>query len=630
MSEQRTAADVQEESASQIIYIERAPITVRDLAVAVDRSPIDLLKILMQYGLMVPITQSIDFDTATLVCSDLGIEILAIEEEPETPPGPGPDGSEPGPEPPGPDGRSRIQKVIDAEAADRLQRRPLVATVLGHVDHGKTTLLDAIRSTNVVNSEAGGITQSIGAYQVQHESDGHPERLTFIDTPGHQAFTQMRARGAEVTDLVILVVAADDGIMPQTQEAIDHARAAKVPMVVAMNKIDRPNANVDNVKNQLAGAELVPSDWGGDIHVIPISALMGDNLEELLDTVTLMTDDIDPKANPKGKTVGTVLEAHVDPKSGITATLLVQNGTLKQGDHVVAGQTWGRIKAMRTYDGASIKQAAPSTPVQILGLNEPPAAGDFFEVVKTKKMALRQVAENQDRAQTLQDAEAPTATSLEDIFSQLAMQSAEDKKLEIIVRADVQGSLDPVLSSLEALPQTEVKLHILRGAVGNISETDVMLAETTPAPTVILGFNVSVESTAEKRIQASGIDVRLYKVIYELIEDVELALEGMLSPSYEEVVIGQAEVREQFAVKGGFAAGCIVIDGMVKQNAQARLLRPGSAERLTRIAELRHYRDQVDTVQMGQECGIRLSDINDFLSGDLIEVFEQQEQVRTR
>ncbi len=623
-----------------VVYIAGENITVRDLALEIDKSPIDLLKILMQYGLMVPVTQFIDLETAQLVGEELGVVIKPQSEqeviETQTDQTTEDEGSRLA-------SMGHIQEVVRAEDEASLQIRPLVVTILGHVDHGKTTLLDTIRKTNVVDSEAGGITQSVGAYQVEHVTDGQAQAITFIDTPGHYAFTQMRARGAGVTDLVILVVAADDGIMPQTVEAIDHARAAQVPILVALNKIDRPNANPSNVMNQLANLDLTPSEWGGDIHVVPISALIGDNIEELLDTITLMTDEIAPMANPQGRTMGTVLESHVDSKSGVTTNVLVQNGTLGQGDYVVIGgmwgsvveaeqgvlgKTWGRIRALRSHDGQRIRKAGPGTPVQILGISEPPVAGDLLEEVPSKKAAMQRV-ETADREQQADKMSEPTVPqTLEELFASLQKDESE-KLLQLIVRADVQGSLEPIQSSLENLEQEEVTIEFLRVAVGDISESDVLLAEASPNPTVILGFNVAVERTAEIRAQNSGVDIRLYSIIYELIQDMEQALSGMVDPRIEEIVIGQAEVRQQFPVRGGMVAGCVVIDGVVKQDAQARLVRAGTSEKLTRIIELRRFRDPVDMVRMGQDCGIRLLDINEFADGDLIEVFEQQEQART-
>ena len=609
----------------EVVYLDEGPIVVQDLAGVVNRSSMDLLKVLVYYGQYKPITAEIDWDLATLVCEELGIELRAHGDDAEE----AQEADEPADEPvPAVSHkvRSRIQGIWSHEPEGSLEPRPLVVTVLGHVDHGKTTLLDAIRKSSVVDTEAGGITQSIGAYQVAHASDGEEIDITFIDTPGHQAFTQMRARGAEVTDLVILVVAADDGLMPQTQEAIDHAQAAAVPIIVAINKVDRPNANINNVMSQLSNTGLTPADWGGDVHMIPISALNGDNVEDLLDTILLMTDDLAPKANPKGQTAGTVLEAHVDRQQGITTNILVQNGTLKQGDTVVIGETWGRIKAMSDQDGARIKTAGPSSPVQVLGISDPPDAGEMFEVVGSKKKAVRLIDSRiAEREGAEPDQTAPPQT-LEDLMALLEKGDEEDvKKLQVVVKADVQGSLEPVVSSLQGINHSEVQIEVLRSAVGNVTENDVMLAEASTSPVVILGFNVFSEPTAEQRARTSGVDIRTYDIIYHLIEDVENALNGMLAPKFEEVVIGQAQVRQEFPVKGGVAAGCIVIDGIVRNNALVKFLRPGQPERLTRVTELRRFRDRVETVQSGQDCGIRLEDVDSFRDGDLIEVYEERQ-----
>ena len=610
----------------ETVYID-APITVGELAVVVGKSPIDLLRILMSFGLMVPITQAIDFETAEIVCHELDITIRSksdrMEAEIE-------EAAEPVEESTPSLIRSRrakIREMVKAEKKSSLQTRPLVITVLGHVDHGKTTLLDAIRKTSVVDTEAGGITQAMGAYQVHHETDGDYQTITFIDTPGHQAFTQMRARGAEITDLVILVVAADDGIMPQTREAIEHAQAAEVPIVVALNKIDRPNANINNVMTQLSNQDLIPVDWEGDTHVVPISALKGENIDGLLDTVTLLSDDMAPEANPDGRAVGTVVEAHVDRKQGVTATLLVQNGTLRQGDFVVIGGKWGRVKAMRAHEGTRLQKAGPSTPVQVLGMSEPPEAGEFFEVLPSKKAAMQLSKEQDLKNVTAIAPGAPGSLEEADVNSLFAMiQGEEAKELRVILRADVQGSVDPILISLDGVDQEEVEIKVLRSAVGDISETDVHLAVASQA--IIVGFNVSVNKSAELLAEKHGVTIRLYQVIYELVEDIERALKGMLDPEYIEVVVGQAEVRRLFPVKNGMAAGCVVIDGTIKNNANARLVRAGAQSRTDRIVEVRRFRDKVDQVRMGQDCGISLKDINDFREGDLIEVLELQEVER--
>ncbi|MXZ26440.1 MAG: translation initiation factor IF-2 [Caldilineaceae bacterium SB0665_bin_21] len=622
MSEDGLAANSEE---MEVVYLDEGPIVVQDLAGAVNRSSMDLLKVLVYYGQYKPISAEIDWDLATLVCEELGIDLRAHGDDSVEPS----EEQEPADEPvPAVSHkvRSRMQGIWAAEPEDSLEPRPLVVTVLGHVDHGKTTLLDTIRKSSVVDTEAGGITQSIGAYQVAHSSDGEEVRITFIDTPGHQAFTQMRARGAEVTDLVILVVAADDGLMPQTQEAIDHARAAGVPIIVAVNKIDRPNANVNNVMSQLSNTGLTPADWGGDVHMIPLSALNGDNVDDLLDTILLMTDDLAPTANPKGQVAGTVLEAHVDRQQGITTNVLVQNGTLRQGDTVVIGETWGRIKAMSDQDGVRVKEAGPSSPVQVLGISDPPEAGEMFKVVGSKKKAVRLIDSRIAERQSVRADEMVQPQTLEDLMALLEKGDDEDvKKLQVVVKADVQGSLDPVVSSLQGINHPEVQIEVLRSGVGNVTENDVMLAEASTVPVVILGFNVSSEPTAEQRGRTSGVDIRTYDIIYHLIEDVEKALNGLLAPKFEEVVIGQAQVRQEFPVKGGVAAGCIVIDGIVRNNALVKFLRPGQPERLTRVTELRRFRDRVDTVQSGQDCGIRLEDIDSFRDGDLIEVYEERQ-----
>lgn len=629
MSETTANSETEEITRPLDTVVIDAPITVGDLASVVGKSPIDLLRILMSFGLMVPITQAIDFETAEIVCHELGVTVrLRSAQYVEDEEAPDLTGEETETETVPSRIRARranLQEIIRSQAQSSLVTRPLVVTVLGHVDHGKTTLLDTIRKTNVVDSEAGGITQAMGAYQVHHETDGHLQTITFIDTPGHQAFTQMRARGAEITDLVILVVAADDGIMPQTQEAIEHAQAADVPIVVALNKIDRPNANINNAMTQLANHNLLPVDWEGDTYVVPVSALNGENIDELLDTIILLADELAPQANPEGRAVGTVVEAELDRRKGVTATLLIQNGTLQQGDYVVVNGEWGRVRAMHGHDGERLKIAGPSVPVQVLGLSEPPEAGEFFEVAATKKAAMQLSKEYATRAST---SPAPSAMDEAPDFNSLfkMIQEDEAKELRIVLRVDVQGSLDPILSSLDALEQEEVTLTVLRSAVGDVSESDVLLAEASQA--TIVGFNVDVDRTAESRAESQGIPIRRYRVIYDLIEDMDRALKGLLDPEYIEIVVGQAEVRQTFPVKNGMAAGCVVLDGFVKNNTDARLVRAGAQPRSTRIVEVRRYRDRVEQVRMGQDCGISLSNINDFQEGDLIEVLEMQEVER--
>jgi len=585
-------------------------ITVRDLAGLMNRSPIDLIKVLMQFGIMAPITKSIDHDTAVIIGQELGIEVkwpepeIAEEEE------------EILPEEEEPRQRSSlVDQILASESEESLQLRPPVVAVLGHVDHGKTTLLDRIRNAHVVDDEAGGITQRTGAYQVTVEG----KKITFLDTPGHEAFTAMRARGAQVTDIVVLVVAADDGVMPQTKEAISHARAAGVEIIVALNKIDRPNANVLRVTEELAQEGLQSEEWGGETIVIPVSALQGEGIDDLLEHILLVAELEEYKANPKGVCVGTVIEAELDKYRGVTATLLVQNGTLQVGNSIVVGSTWGRIKAMFDYEGNPIKQAGPSEPAIILGLQEVPRAGDVFARVRSDKDARRIAEERQAEAE--EAAKSPMQqVSLDDLFARF--QKDESKVLNLIVRADMQGTLEPVVQSLNDLSGDEVEIDILQAAIGNISESDVMLAEASDA--IIIGFSVDVDRAARTRAEASGVEIRKYDIIYKMLEDIEDALTGMLDPIYEDVTIGQAEVLQLFKLRRGVIAGCNVIDGVIKRNAGARLLRDGQVlVDKSQIATLRRYTEDVNEVRAGYECGINLSTGDDLLQeGDIIEVFE--------
>ncbi len=589
-------------------------VTVRALAERMDRSPIDLIKVLMQFGIMAPIDQTLDHDTAAIVGEELGIEVLwpVVEEEP---PEQAPDEDQ------RPKERVMIQEIVAEEAEKNLLPRPPVVAVLGHVDHGKTTLLDRIRRTNVVDTEAGGITQHTGAYQV--EVDGR--KISFLDTPGHEAFTAMRARGAQVTDIVILVVAADDGIMPQTREAISHARAAGVTIVVAINKIDRPNINLNRVMEELANEDLAPEEWGGETITVPISALNGDGVDELLENI-LVVAELDPQyANPKGQCVGTVIEAELDKQRGITSTLLVQNGTLKRGDSVVVGENWGRVKAMFDYEGNPLKTAGPSTPTIILGLNGVPSAGEVFTVAKNDRTARSLASERQMQAAEESRAASSLPMTLEDMFARV--EGGEADALNIIVRADAQGTLDPIVHSLEQLGNDEVTVKIMQSAVGDITESDVMLAETSQA--IIIGFGVNIDKAALVRGEQSGVEIRHYQIIYNLIEDVEQALTGMLDPIFEEVVTGHAEVRQMFRVRrGGLIAGCMVLDGVVKRSSQARLIRNDTTVITTNVENLKRFTEDVAEVRAGYECGINLAGVNANLEeGDIIEVFERQ-QVR--
>jgi len=586
-------------------------ITVRDLATLMERSPIDLIKILMQYGIMAPITHNLDHDTAVILGEELHVKVKWPEAEAATA-----EAEAAEPEPAQRSKRSQIQRVIQQGGEKGLEIRPPVVAVLGHVDHGKTTLLDRIRNTDVASGEAGGITQRTGAYQVS--VDGR--KITFLDTPGHEAFTSMRARGAQVTDIVVLVVAADDGVMPQTKEAISHARAAGVIIIVAINKIDKPNANPQRVMEELAQEGLQPEQWGGDTIMVPLSALNRIGIEDLLENILIVAEVEEFKANPKGRCVGTVIESELDKHRGVTATLLVQNGTLHHGDTIVVGSTWGRIKAMFTHDGKTIKEAGPSTPVVVLGIQEVPTAGDHFDVVKSDREARRIAEERQVAA--VEAAKAPTRPqmSLDDLFAKL--EGGETKTLNLIVRADMQGTLEPVVKSLQDLKNDEVDIKILQATIGDISESDVMLAEASDA--IVIGFSVNTDKAAQVRAENSGVEIRHYDIIYKMIEDVEAALQGMLEPIYEDRVIGHAQVLQVFKLRRGMIAGCMIQDGIVKRGAMTRVMRSGKAIlEGVRIETLRRFTEDVNEVRTGFECGIKLVGQDELMEGDIIEIYEK-------
>jgi translation initiation factor IF-2 len=593
-----------------------AAITVRDLATLMQRSPIDLIKILMQYGIMAPITHTIDHDTAVILGEELGVAVkwptAETTDEPDLEEAVAEDGVE------RPRARSKVQQVVQAQDSAKMLERPPVVAVLGHVDHGKTTLLDRIRHTDVAAGEAGGITQRTGAYQVTING----KKITFLDTPGHEAFTAMRARGAQVTDIVVLVVAADDGVMPQTKEAISHARAAGVPIMVAINKIDKANANPQRVMDELAQEGLQPESWGGDTIMVEMSALTNLGIEDLLDNILVLSEIEQFKANPRGECIGTVVEAELDKYRGVTATLLVQNGTLRRGDTVVVGKTWGRIKAMFDYEGKALQDAAPSTPAIVLGLQEVPNAGDVFERVMNDKEA-RRIAEERKLAANVASQQPPRPTmSLEDFFARMAV--GETKSLNLIVRADMQGTLEPIMNSLNELGNEEVEVKILQASIGDISESDVMLAEASAA--VIIGFSVGADKSALVRAEQSGVEIRHYEIIYKMIEDIEDALKGMLEPIYKDIVVGHATVLQLFRLRKGFVAGCMVNDGYVKRGALARVLR-GGEEIATgaRVETLRRFTEDVAEVRTGYECGINLGAADALLKeGDVIEFSEKQ------
>ena len=574
-------------------------LTVRDLAAKMSASPIQVIKILMSNGVMANINQQIDFDTAAIVASELGFEAVqeaakeesVVEDTSEVP---------------------LWRRLIMNEDPKKLIKRPAVVTILGHVDHGKTTLLDAIRHTNVASGEAGGITQHIGAYQVEQKG----RLVTFLDTPGHAAFTAMRARGAQGADIVILVVAADDGVMPQTKEAIAHAKAARVPIIVAMNKVDKPDANPDFVKHQLADAGLVPDEWDGNTMVIPVSAKQKKGLEDLLEAILLVSDSIEILANPEGKVTGTVIEASIDKARGVAATLLVQNGTLQTGDTVLAGETFGKIRAMFDFTGKKVKGAGPSTPVQVLGFGVVPPAGELFEVVSSEKEARALIQEKQ--AEKSSQSTDSAKTTLEQLFAKF--QAGEVRELPLIVKADVQGSIEPIINSLNELSQGEIKINIIHAETGNISESDVMLA--TAAKAIVLGFNVDADSAARNLAEQHGVSIRLYQIIYRMIEDIEKALKGMLEPEEIEINVGQAQVRAIFKInKVGTIAGCRVLQGEVRRNTRIRVMRNGQKIFEGEIASLKHEKDDVKEVRQGFECGISLKGYNDLSEGDILESY---------
>jgi translation initiation factor IF-2 len=575
-------------------------IGVRDLAQKMGISPIDAIKKLMANGVMASINQTIDFDTASIVASEFGFDAVPeaqiVEEKEEA-------------------GEIPLwrQKIANEKDAD-LAARPPVVTILGHVDHGKTSLLDAIRQTNVAGGEAGGITQHIGAYQVEKEG----RLITFLDTPGHAAFTAMRARGAQGADIVVLVVAADDGVMPQTREAIAHAKAARVPIIVALNKIDKANANPDRVKQQLAELELVPDEWGGNTIVVPVSAKQKQGITDLLASILLVADSVDIRANPQGKVIGTVIEAEVDKTKGVMASLLVQNGTLKNGAVVVAGISQGRIKAMYDYKGKPIQKAGPSIPVSVLGMNNVPAAGEIFEVVESERIA-REIVLKRQEAQKNQITSAKM--SLEDLFARF--KAGELKELRLILKADVQGSLEPIVKEINELAKTnssEIAIKVLYAETGNIGENDVMLAAASKA--ILIGFNVQADVTARRLAEAEGVSIRLYDIIYRLTEDIEKALKGMLQPEFKEMHLGKAQVLAVFPIsKVGKIAGCRVLEGELRRNGKIRLTRGSDIVFEGEVASLRHEKDDVREVRSGFECGVGFKNFNDIVVGDMIECY---------
>lgn len=579
-------------------------IGVRELAEKMDASPIEVIKVLMANGVMASINQNVDFDTAAVVASELGFEpeLEVIEEET-------------------PEEKGEVplwRRVIEDEEEEDLEPRPPVVTMLGHVDHGKTTLLDAIRQANVAGGEEGGITQHIGAYQVEHEG----RKITFLDTPGHAAFTSMRARGAQGADIVILVVAADDGVMPQTREATSHAKAARVPIVVALNKMDLTSANPELAKRQLSEIDLVPDEWDGDTIVVPVSATKMEGLDDLMEAILLVADNKNIQANPKGEVMGTVVEGELDKFRGVMATLLLQNGTIKSGDTILAGKAHGRIKAMFDYRGNRIKKAGPSTPIAVMGLNDVPRAGDVFRVVESEKVA-RAIVDEMEANQQSQYVDH--RVTLEDLYESL--QAGEEQELRLIVKADVQGSLEPIVNSLNEIgeKQEDVSINILHQETGNVTESDVMLATASDA--IVIGFAVDADNAARRLAETEGVSIRLYTIIYRLIEDIEKALKGMLEPEMVERTIGRAKVLATFKVsRFKVAAGCRVIDGEIRRNGKIRVIRDSKVIFDGEIGSLKRGKDDVREVREGFECGLALKQFHEFEEGDLLECYVVEEE----
>ncbi len=583
-------------------------ITVRDLAQTMEVSPINVIKQLMSNGIMANINQEIDYDTASIIAEEMGFtiesatEVAKVEEAAAVVEKAG---------------ELAWRKVLSEEDDADLVPRPPVVTMLGHVDHGKTSLLDVIRRENIQEGEAGGITQHIGAYQAVQDG----QLITFLDTPGHAAFTSMRARGAQATDIAVLLVAADDGLMPQTKEAIDHARAANVPIIVALNKIDLPNANTPMAMQQLSEYGLIPDEWDGDTMVIPVSAKEKIGIEDLLEGILLVSEDLEPRANPKASPTGTVLEAKMARGRGPLITVLVQNGTLNQGDTMIVGEHYGRIKAMYDFKGEKLTTAVPSTPVSVSGLDGIPKAGDQFHVVKSPKIARKEIADAAyDRR--IQPAQTGSAASLEAFFANL--QSGQSKTLNLIIKADVQGSLEPITQSLEGLSYDDITVEIMHASTGNITENDVMLAAASNA--IIMGFNVGSDSIARNAAASERVEIKEYSIIYKLIEDVDMALKGLLDPVFEEVVIGRAEVRAVFRIRGvGQIAGSYMRTGVAKRNSQARLIRDNKLLHTGKLSSLKHLQDNVREVKTGFEFGVNIANWDDYQEDDILEFFTIKE-----
>jgi translation initiation factor IF-2 len=570
-------------------------LTVQRLSELTDQNPIDVIKQLMRNGIMAAMNQVIDYQMATLVTSAFGISTTMAEDDAS-------------------DASQDSEQPEEVDQTGLVTRTPVV-TILGHVDHGKTALLDSIRDSSVAERELGGITQHIGAYQV--EANG--QLLTFLDTPGHEAFTAIRARGSKATDIAILVVAADDGIMPQTDEAIDHAKAAGVPIVVAINKMDMPAADPERVKRQLSERDMLVEDWGGEIISVEVSAKTGDGITDLLENIAVVAEIADLKANPDKPASGVIIEAKLDRQRGPTATLLVQDGTLSVGQHVTAGGTWGRVRAMSNDRGEAVKQVLPGTPAEILGFGSLPEAGDLFSVVPNERTA-RAMATDKENPSSSQQAQA-RALTLDEVVNRTP--AGELKELNLVLKADVQGSVEAVNHSLENLAANNIKVRILHASSGGVTETDVLLASASEA--IIIAFNVGTEPGAERLARRMGVEIRNYGIIYQLIDDVELALQGLLEPAIVDVVLGRAEIREIFPTRGGVKiAGCRIVEGRMTKGVTVRITRDGKILEESTVTSLRHFRDEINEAALGTECGVVLQGFNDFEEGDVLEAHREE------
>lgn len=580
------------ELVTKIVYEEG--ITVSELAEKLNKNSSDIIKLLFMLGKMVTINTNLDDETIQLICMEYNVEVTKEEAVDE----------------------DSLEDIELDDLKDLLERSPII-TIMGHVDHGKTSLLDAIRKTKVVDGEHGGITQHIGAYQVTVNG----KKLTFLDTPGHEAFTSMRARGAKVTDIVIIVVAADDGVMPQTREAIDHAKAAGVPIIVAINKIDKPGANFEKIYNAMADLELTPEEWGGEVMFCKLSAKTGEGIQNLLESILVVSEVQDLKANPNRMASGSVIEARLDKGRGPVATLLVQNGTLHAGDILVVGACFGKVRKMTDDRGREIKDAKPSMPVEIIGLNDVPVAGDIFKVFDNEKKA-RALADRRSQVKIDAERKGSSSVSLEELSK--AIEDGNLQEINIIVKADVQGSAEAIKQALERIEVATVRINVIRSTVGAISESDIMLASASNA--IVMGFNVRPDAVVRRKAEEEGIDIRLYNVIYDAVNEMESAMKGLLAPVYKEVVLGQASVRQLFrATKVGTIAGCMVTDGKLVRDAKVRIIRDGTVVYTSKLGTLKRFQNDAKEVAAGYDCGLTIDGFNDIKENDVIEAFEDRE-----